>query len=80
MSRMIPPLNPYDILVGWEAIAEEIGTSTRTARRWALTGPALPLASPRLPVYKPRGRVYALRSEIRRWLTDAIRGSRVGGP
>ncbi len=60
----MPGANPSDRLDSWKAIANYLGRSVRTARRWEVEE-ALPVHR---HMHQSLGSVYAYRSELDRWL------------
>jgi excisionase family DNA binding protein len=59
-----------ETIVGWKAIADMLGVSTSTARRWT--------RELGLPAYKLGGQVRVSRVELDKWVRERRRG--VGPP
>lgn len=59
---------PAEELFGWDQVADALGVSVRTVKRWAhIRGYRT------MPVYRFMGRIRANRSELLKWRTDQHR-------
>lgn len=63
--------NTWDILRGWDAIAEHMGRGRSTVIRWATEDVEDPL-----PYTKPHGQVLASKAELREWCVRRIRAGK----